>query len=190
MRAVAVTELALRSEHLVERALATAEFTHLVRDPRFYSRTVSALREMRAADISQFAYKYLNRERARMLYVAPLGPRAPPASGLVGVGAGDELTASDDDEDTHDSEAIAWIARRPGVGALRTVRLRTGVDLVIGGRAAGPVVVVGLALPVGTVHGSATGAADLADLVAQPGQSEHGSPLDFGARTVDQIGLD
>src|SRR5262249_55597471 len=136
MRAVAVTDLALRSEHLLERAVATAEFTHLMRDPRFYFRTVSALREMRAADISEFAYTYLRPVRARTLYVIPLAQTPPLATGFVGVGAADQAGAEEREAEPYPAQAIAWIAQPPAVGDFRVVRLRNGLEVVIGRRAA------------------------------------------------------
>ena len=55
------------------RAADTANFTHFTGDPLYYSRSFEALNNVDMKEVREFAQKYLNRDRAAAVVVAPYG---------------------------------------------------------------------------------------------------------------------
>jgi zinc protease len=189
MRIEASTGLALAAESPFARASATAEFAHFTGDPAMYSRKIKAMAEMEEARIGSFAYRYLKRDRARMVYVTPLPPSAQVRGGASGVGATDENAK--EAAFTFDPAAVRQLAHPAGLASqLQTFKLPNGLEVVLGRRAAVPMVSIALGFHGGTADADPPGIADLADFVLAPASKLHGRPGDFGARYSRGIGID
>jgi zinc protease len=141
--------------------------------------------QLEAANISDFAYKYLPRERARIVYVRPPSTTvASTSTGPVGV------ALSGAEEETEQSAAPKPIVLIPGVASYRTVRLENGLEVIIGNRPGMPLVTVGLALHGGSADTRPRGAAEVADLLAYPETTREGTPKDFGFRMRNRVERD
>jgi zinc protease len=188
MRLEAATGMALDSEVLRQRATAIAEFLHFTGEPAYYSRKLKAMVEMEEARIAGFANKYLRRERARVVYVKPLLASARVAAAGAGLGTTDEAATAAFD---YDPAAISQLAHSPELAkVLHTVRLKNGLEVIIGRRAAAPMVTVYLALKGGSGDSEPLGAASLARYIAQPVSKRHGNFADYGVQVDCGIGLD
>ena len=71
MRMAAISDMALEAENFVDRAVRRAELTHFNLDAQAYFRSLQALTQLGDGNVTDFAYKYLTRERARIVYVSP-----------------------------------------------------------------------------------------------------------------------
>src|SRR5262249_52334188 len=137
--------------------------------------------------IAGFANKYLKRDRARVVYVKPLPASARAAKGTSGVGGTDEASAA---AFNYDPGAIGQLAHPAGLAEqLRTLKLKNGLEVVIGRRSAMPLVTVALGLRGGRAESQPFGAADLARFISRSGSHRHGDYRDYGARANGGIDL-
>jgi zinc protease len=172
----AVTAMMLGAENLVERGGERAELTHFSGDPAAYSRQLQAVMGAGAERVSDFAYRYLSRERARAVLVTPL-----PGDAVPDLEAEPARPAPlDDVPPSFDAGAIRRFIHAPGAGAYRRVVLDNGLEVLIGRRAGLPVATVGLSLHGGTSMAEPPAAADLAWLAGRPRVPGDVVPADFG----------
>lgn len=162
--------MALESEHLLARAVRRAELTHFSLDARAYGRTQAALAALDGSKVTDFAYRWLQRERVRMVLVRP------GESGVPALAAAPQLPP--------DETAEAPLAARPvapaAPPALTTLRLENGLEVVLAPRPGLPLVTVGVALGGGEASGPKPGVAELADMASFPGSRFEGTTADFG----------
>jgi zinc protease len=185
MRLAAISDMALEAENLVDRAVRRAELTHFNLDARAYSRSLQAMAQLGASSVTDFAYKYLTRERARVVYVRP--PSTTVASTNTGpVG----IALSGSEEVAEQPAAPKPVVLIPGVANYRTVRLENGLEVIIGNRPGMPLVTVGLALHGGSAGAHPRGVAELADMLSYPETDRQGSPKDFGFRVRSGVERD
>ena len=182
----AVTGLALDAENILERGRLRAEFTHYSGDPTVYSRSLKAIGQLEASAVAQFAQKYLNRERARAVYIAPLPGTA---QALV---ATSPLMAPLGDETVYPPapEAIRATARGPGVSDFQQLTLPNGVEVIAGRRPGLPLVSVGLALRGGWDASTPAGTEEMASMVTTRGAIFNGRPSDYGVHSGENYTRD
>lgn len=173
----AITGMVLDAESVVDRGLSRAMFTHFSGDPGMYSKELYATMKLDVSHVVDFSYKYLARERARVVLVSPLPGGATTSPGSVSVGSAplDDLGAT-----TLDAAAIRAFVRPPGVSAYRTLTLPNGLEVVIGRRAGLPVATVGLSLHGGSATADPIGAMEVGDALAWPTTRWQGAPAEFG----------
>jgi zinc protease len=172
----AVTAMILGAESLVARGQERAELTHFSGDPTTYSRQLKAVMGVDAPRMTDFAYRYLTRERARTVLVKPLpGNATPPIEG-----DGARPVPIDEAPAVFDAEAIRSFVHALGVGAYRHVTLDDGLEVVIGRRAGLPVVAMGLSLHGGSATAEPPGALELMRRLGYPKVASHVTPADFG----------
>ncbi|MFL5347386.1 MAG: M16 family metallopeptidase [Hyalangium sp.] len=172
-----VIGMALESEDLLARAVRRAELTHFSLDARAYGRTQGALAAIDGATVTDFAYHWLQRDRARMLLVKP-GESGVPALKSVA-----ELPPDDG--------AVAVVqgplpAALTNSAAVTSVRLDNGLEVLLAPRPGLPLVSVGVALGGGEVSGK-PGVAELATEVSFPKSEYQGVPGDFGLRSSERL---
>ncbi|HJZ85392.1 MAG TPA: insulinase family protein, partial [Polyangia bacterium] len=179
-RAAVVARMILDAEDPVERGLLTAQWAHLGSDPRMYTRTLGAVLETTPGHIEDFAWDHLTRKRARMLYVTPL--QASPSSARVAgsgraIAGAEAVTAAPG----FAPAAIGDLGRPLDMGAFRTRKLGSGVEVIAARRTGIPVLTLGLSLGGGTATERPLGVVEVAAHVATVGH-RFGKPSDFGAR--------
>ncbi len=177
MQRSVVIGMALESEDLLARAERRAELTHFSLDARAYGRTQTALAMLDGAKVTDFAYKWLQRDRARILLVKPGENGVPALAASVGMPP---------------DEAV--VPRQPGPlpaalaspAPITSVRLGNGLEVVLVPRPGLPLVSVGVALGGGEMSGT-RGAAELAEWVAFRKATFQGQPGDYGLRSSRRL---
>jgi zinc protease len=182
----AVTAMILGAESLVARGHERAELTHFSGDPTTYSGQLRAVMSADSPRMTDFAFRYLTRERARSVLVEPLPGDATPADD----GDGARPVPLDEAPAIFDAAAIRSFVHAPGVGGFRHVTLDDGLEVVIGRRPGLPVVAMGLSLHGGSATAEPPGAMDLMRLLARPKVASHVSPADFGGHFAEQSDRD
>jgi len=188
MRLSAISDMALEAEHLVNRAVRRAELTHFNLDARAYSRSLQAMAQLSASNVTDFAYEYLPRDRARVVYVSPLSTEVSSDTSTVRVG----VSESSSEQGVEQAVLPARVPKIPvpGLGSYRTVRLDNELEVIIGNRPGMPLVTVGLTFRGGSADTHPPGAAELADLLTYPESTREGTPRDFGFRKRSRVGRD
>ncbi|HEY1908335.1 MAG TPA: hypothetical protein VGG91_19950, partial [Myxococcaceae bacterium] len=69
-------ELASDLEDLGERAVMRAQLVHVTGEPNVISRELRSIGELSAGKVQTYAYDYLSRNRARVVYLEPDGSSA------------------------------------------------------------------------------------------------------------------
>jgi zinc protease len=80
-----VMGMALDSQDVLARAQQRAELTHFSLDARAYGRTQQALAGLTSGTMTDFAYRWLQRDRARMVLVKPGENGVPALSSVAGL---------------------------------------------------------------------------------------------------------
>ncbi len=181
MRRAVVIGMTLEAEDLLARATRRAELTHFLLDVRAYSRSQAALAALDGGKVTDFAYKWLQRERARTLLVRP---------GENGVAALEAPALLLPDEGTPAAPAPAPAALARLAAPVQVLRLDNGVEVLLAPRPGLPVVHVGVALGGGSVSGTKPGVADLAYWGAFPESRYEGSPGSWGLRSTGWLERD
>ncbi len=172
-----VIGMALESEDLLARAERRAELTHFSLDARAYGRTQSALAALDGARVTDFAYKWLQRDRARILLVKPGENGVPALTANLGLPP-DEVAV------TGPQGPLPTALTSPA--PVTSMRLGNGMEVVLAPRPGLPLVSVGVALGGGEVSGK-RGAAELAEWVAFRKATFQGQPGDYGLRGSRQL---
>lgn len=121
----------------LERATSIAEYMHYTAQPDYYSRSIAALAKTKELAARDFAYKYLNRERAVRLVIQPLDDEAQ-ASGMVfdtGSAWSGEVQEESKELDATIAaltpEKIAATAITPDLATIREIELANGLRVVL-----------------------------------------------------------
>ncbi|NMO19201.1 insulinase family protein, partial [Pyxidicoccus fallax] len=172
MRRGVVTGMVLESEDLLSRAVRRAELTHFMLDARAYSRSQVALAGLNGSKVTDFAYKWLPRERARVILVRP---------GQNGVAGAQQAVARTPDAPSPVSSAWLVPAATAALsGPVHTLTLDNGLEVLLVPRPGMPVVRVGAALRGGTAYGAKPGLAAMAELGSFRETWFEGYPEDWG----------
>lgn len=161
----AAVQLAREAESLRDRSLERALLTHLTGNPAFLREELAAITSLGAGDISAFAYRWLNRGRARAVLVEPqdTGPLAPGA--VPPVFASVSTLRLSVPPGTLERRAI------PPGATVRTFRMENGLEVVLARRPAAPVAAVTLVSRGGRADAVPLGAGELVSL------AEIGTPV-------------
>ena len=174
MRAQTLVEIAASAESVVTRSTARALASHYLGDPQYLGRQLPAIGQLTAPRLSRFAYEWLTRDRARVVFVEPGGGSARGEGGKSGVFAptgGARISVS--------SDVLKQRVHPPGL-QIRSSRLKNGMELVVARRPSAPLVSVTLASRGGSATGQPLGAAELS-IIAQQQRFDHGQPSGVGA---------
>jgi zinc protease len=172
-----VMGMALDSQDVLERAQRRAELTHFSLDARAYGRTQQALAALTSGTMTDFAYRWLQRDRARMVLVKP---------GENGVSALASVKGLPPDALPEALPKGPLPAALTGSAEIRSVRLANGLEVLLAPRPGMPLVSVGMALGGGEVVGK-RGVAELTEWVSFPRSSFQGLPGDYGLRSSQQL---
>jgi zinc protease len=185
---VAIVDLALDSEDIMSRAITRARLTHFTGNPRAYTQLSGQRVAVKPTQVSDLAFRYLARERARALLVRPLPANATPAKESVGLEAG----ASGRDQTARvvfTADAVQNIARGPGLKDARRFTLGNGLQVVLVPRKTLPLVSVALGLPRGLAYGE-PGAGALAQHGLVSVSTRHGEPSENGLAIRQSVDVD
>jgi len=177
MQRSVVIGMALESEDLLARAVRRAELTHFSLDARAYGRTQAALAALDGSKVTDFAYQWLQRDRARILLVKPGESGVPALSSATGLPPDDAVAAGPQGP---------LPAALTGAPPVTSVRLDNGLEVLLAPRPGLPLVSVGVALGGGEVSGK-PGVAELVEWVAFRRSDFQGQPGDYGLRSSRQL---
>ncbi|MBN2359486.1 MAG: insulinase family protein, partial [Deltaproteobacteria bacterium] len=122
----------------LERAVSIASSMHFTGQPDYFSRSIAALTKTKELVAREFAYKYLNRERAVRLVIEPLAEDERNKSGVnfdtTGAWSG-ELNEESKDLDAAFAaltpDKVAQTAITPDLATIREVELSNGLRVVL-----------------------------------------------------------
>ncbi|WP_228557243.1 pitrilysin family protein [Myxococcus sp. AB025B] len=154
LRRNVITGMVLESEELLSRTVRRAELTHFMLDARGYTRSQRALMTLDGGKVTDFAYKWLQRERARVILVRP------------GESGGEVVAAPvalpEEPPASVRSERVAQAAQAALSAPVRTLKLDNGMEVLLAPRPGLPVVRVGAVLGGGRTYGPKAGVAEMA----------------------------
>lgn len=184
MRPSAVMRLAFNAGSLEARSLARAESTHWTGDSSVYSHMLGNLARLEAAQVTDFAYKYVNRSRARVVFVEPLrkGDEAP-------VGGVAHEAFEDPAQVSFPTASIKGLMHPPGFNAIEQFTLPNGLEVLVERRNT-PLVTLTLAMRGGEPFEPVPGAAAMAQLTGRQLDHISGNPGDFGASIRARLATD
>ncbi|WP_275902346.1 M16 family metallopeptidase [Myxococcus eversor] len=154
MRRNVITGMVLESEDLMSRTVRRAELTHFMLDVRGYTRAQMALMTIDGGKVTDFAYKWLQRERARIILVRP------GESGGASVAA--PATLPEETSPVTAEQRITPSMLTALSAPVQTLKLDNGMEVLLAPRPGLPVVRVGAVLGGGSTYGAKPGAAAMA----------------------------
>ncbi|MFP2930544.1 M16 family metallopeptidase, partial [Pyxidicoccus sp. 3LG] len=181
-RRTVVTGMVLESEHLLSRTVRRALLTHFTLDARSYTRSQQALMGLGGGKVTDFAYEWLQRERARVILVRPgesgvaVAASIPPLPDEPAVGAARERVTP---------SMLSALS-----GPVHTLKLDNGLEVLLAPRPGLPVVRVGAALAGGYSHGTVPGVADLAWWGSYRESNFEGRESDWGLHASRNLARD
>ena len=181
----AIVGLALGAESIEARAVTRGQMTHFTGDLNAFARASALRTKTSTAQVAAFAYQYLQRDRARAVYVEPLPPESRPA--VNGIGLGGAVSGADTlVKVVYPPEAIVELAKGPDVSKVKTIKLQNGLEVLLLPRTGQPLVSAVLGVPTGSAHLTA-GAGDLAQIAGVSTSKRHGEAVDHGILMVDTV---
>jgi zinc protease len=159
-------------EDLGERAVMRAQLVHVTGDPQAILRELGSIGQLTAGSVASLAFKYLDRGRARVVYLEPDGSPAPDdrGSGAFAAAGGLQLKITPEVLRTH--------VAPPGA-EIRAFKLDTGLEVVLARRPNAPVVTLAFTARGGSADGEPLGAPTFARY-AFPVDTTHGRPENYG----------
>ena len=146
-----LVDLASDLEDLGERAVLRAQLVHVTGENTAVGRELRSIGELTTGSVQAFAYQYLARDRARVVFLEPDGSPAPAdRSGGAAFTSGSTLQLK------VTPEALRSRVAAPGA-ELRSFRLDTGLEVVLARRSSAPVVTAVLAVRGGSSDGQPPG---------------------------------
>lgn len=184
----AATDMAFRSEDLIERGKLRAGFAHFSGDPTLYTRGLERIRPMAPSNLSAFVAQYLDRYRARAVLVVP--PSLGNSPGAVSPNPALRPAPAESLPPPPDRLAAREAAKAPGASAFKQVTLPNGLELIIGRRTGLPVATVAALVRGGAGASSPVGAEQLLNQVSEQGAHFNGNPLDYGVHVSEAHEVD
>ncbi|QSQ24202.1 insulinase family protein [Pyxidicoccus parkwayensis] len=173
MRRDVVTGMVLESEELLARTKRRALLTHFTLDVRSYTRSQMALMALGGSQVTDFAYSWLQRERAHVIFVRP------GESGTVTAEAAPALPASQMEAAMPMERATPSMVNALS-SPVHVLKLENGMEVLLAPRPGLPVVRVGAAMGGGTSYGAKPGVADVAAWTSFRESFFEGRPSDWG----------
>ncbi|WP_394840211.1 insulinase family protein [Pendulispora rubella] len=187
---VAVVNMLLETENIVEHGTTRALTTHFTKNPATYQRSYDKVTAIEPTALVDYAQKYLDRDRARAVLFMPTpgGPRANARPiGAQQLGEEDALPLR------VDLERLAAMVPSPIANGYQVFSLKNGMQVAIVRRDGAPTASVHLMLRGGLGAAESPAAALVAmHLMRRPHWNAHGSPMEFGGqmdRTLNRDGL-
>ncbi|AGC47325.1 M16 family peptidase [Myxococcus stipitatus DSM 14675] len=153
MRRNVVTGMVLEAEGLLARTTRRAELTHFMMDVRGYTRSQKALMTIDGGKVTDFAYKWLQRERARVILVRPGSNDG--AAVAAPVALADEVLTEKPSGRVTPSMLTATSS------PVRVLKLDNGMEVLLVPRPGLPVVRVGAVLGGGSTFGVKPGVSEM-----------------------------
>ncbi|WXH31658.1 hypothetical protein WA016_05634 [Myxococcus stipitatus] len=153
MRRNVVTGMVLEAENLLARTTRRAELTHFMTDVRGYTRSQKALMTIDGGGVTDFAYKWLQRERARVLLVRP--------GSNDGVAVAAPVALPDEAPSEKASGRVTPSMLTASVAPVRVLKLDNGMEVLLVPRPGLPVVRVGAVLGGGSAYGVKPGTSEM-----------------------------
>jgi zinc protease len=175
LRTQLVTEVASEAESLEQRSLMRAESTHFTGDPATFNRELKGLATMTEDAVQRFAFKYLSRDRARVLFVTPAPGASQAKASVVST-----FAPKDSIHVAYPTSAIQQIIHPAGASSLKTITLDNGLEVIIGVRKGWPQATVEMAFAGGSADATPPGVGFYARL-AWPKSHYHGDISEYGA---------
>jgi zinc protease len=167
------------AEELGRRAEASGRFARLAADRGAPPRALQALATITREAAEDFARRYVNGERARLVLVRPLPPDATPVEGRSGF---DRPIDAPSARLVRSFPSMATIAIPPGLGrAFIAEPMANGLVAMAARHGTMPIATIGLGFRAGSAEERVPGAAALADALARSGFPTSGRFDDFGA---------
>ncbi|MCE9667684.1 insulinase family protein [Myxococcus stipitatus] len=175
MRRNVVTGMVLESEDLLSRTIRRAELTHFMLDVRGYTRSQMALMSIDGGKMTDFAYKWLQRDRARIIMVRP-GEQA-------GAVAAAPVPLAEDPSTVASARRVTPSMLTALSTPVHVLKLDNGMEVLLAPRPGLPVVRVGAMLGGGSTHGEKEGVAGLVEYGAFRESWFEGHPSHWGLHT-------
>lgn len=184
----AVIDMVIEAENIATRGVSRALGTHFTGDPTLYSRSMRNVMTLEPGKITDFAKKYVNRDRARaILFRPPKGGGALPDSIALNAHTAEEEERRPVRADV---ERLRTILPGIGASAFTSVTLDNGLNVILAERPGLPITAASLLIQGGTAAADDLGAAYAAMWLQRPNAVWHGDPEDVGARIRRQTGRD
>ncbi|NOK16201.1 M16 family metallopeptidase [Corallococcus carmarthensis] len=183
LRRQVVTSMVLQSERLLARTKNRALLTHFTTDVRSYTRSQMALMGLGGSKVTDFAYQWLQRDRAHAILVRPGESGLPTSVPVLAKLPGGE-PAVEGGERVTPSMLTATSA------PVQVLKLENGMEVLLAPRPGLPVVRVGAAMGGGLAYGEKPGVADLAKWGSFRESFFEGRPSDWGLHEGSRAELD
>lgn len=175
----AVVDLMFEAENIAMRGISRATSAHFTGDPTLYSRAVENIKGLEPGRITEFAEKYVNRDRARAAFFRPTrGGGAAQAAMALGAHTVEE---EDKRPVRADVERLQSILPRLGASSFGTFTLENGLDVVIVERHGLPLATANVLIRGGMAAANDIAAAHAGMWLQRPNSVWHGEPSDMGA---------
>jgi zinc protease len=169
--------LLLRAAEPLSTAAEVSEYMAATGKPSYFSEQLTELKAINSGGVSDFAYKWLTRERAVAVYFEPESDKIPvvaagggrsggPAGGESArhdIGRGMNMNASE-----FSDEKLRQMVKSPGLAQVPRFTASNGLEIYVIEKAESPVVRVELGLRGGNASMKPVGAAGLSDSLARP----------------------
>ena len=165
-------DLASELEDVGFRAVMRAELVHVTGDTHAMTRELGSIGQLTTGSVSKFAFDYLDRGRARMVFLEPDGTPAPAE------GRGTAFAAAPGLQLRISPEVLRTRVAAPGA-QLRAFTLDSGLEVILARRPTAPVVTLTFSVRGGTADSEPLGAASFAQY-ARPVDRTRGNPANFG----------
>jgi zinc protease len=176
-------ELAFDAESVISRSRRRAEYAYLTGNAGAYGATIETIKSITSDQARSFAERYLGVERARAVFVEPLGDGGPAGQAAPTAAA----PAPDTDRKALPAITLRNLAALRHLGGLRAGKLDNGLELVVLPRPGAPVVTATLAFH-GDRAAAGTGLPAAAAEALEVRAEE--SPGDYGISFEMSVGLD
>jgi zinc protease len=177
LQMTAVVGDALETESLLARAVDRATLVHWTGSTSAWGKDMNAMTAVGNSTWEAYAFKWLARDRAAIVFVQPSGVSV---SSFSAVGT-PSVFASDEVRVKIAAGALRTYAHGP-VGDIRALTLKNGLQVLLVQRLGSPTVAATLGANGGGSTGDPLGAAPLALDLLTPAHSPTGPPSEFGAR--------
>jgi len=179
LRSVLITGWFFEAEDLVKRATLRAEFTHFSGDPSLFARSQQTVTGLTTNNVSDYADKWVRRERARAVLVRPIPGRMAPST--AGAARAELDARAPRGRTTYDVASLSRVALPAGASQLQSSKLPNGMEVIVGPHASLPVVTVSLSFDGGSATAAPLGVAELVDIAGSWNDPSYGVYSDHGA---------
>lgn len=183
----AVTSSLLSLSEPTALGLALSEFVSFTGKTQFFKESFDEIKNVKVSQVTEFAYRWLQRDRSVAVYFEPENDTIPRQfGGGGGRGSGAARATHDVGRDTAASvagmgpEQILKVARSPELAGLPRFKLPSGLEIVVARHGSAPVAQIRLGLAGGEASARPYGLANLAVGFSRTRCRDHGSLTPIG----------